>query len=200
VLDLHGHSIQKEKIAKLVGKAPLEKQFQALVPSLSDYEVDEYVNRYRQHYLTQHIKSTKLYPSVKETLQTLKSLNFKLGVVTGNHRKPVLEVLNHFQLTPFLDIIVTAYEVKKHKPAPDVIFEAARRLGVKASECIFVGDSPADIEAGKRAGCFTIVISRNKADRRQLEEDEPDIILDDLKWVSRIAGAYKTITSCIHQS
>jgi beta-phosphoglucomutase-like phosphatase (HAD superfamily) len=88
--------------------------------------------------------------------------------------------------------------VKKHKPAPDVVFEAARRLGVNASECIFVGDSFTDIEAGKKAGCFTIALSRNRMDRRQLEEAEPDVLLDDLEWVSRIAGAYKTIASCIH--
>ena len=191
-LDLQGYAIQKEEIAKLVGKAPLEEQFQALVPSLSDDEIDEYVNCYRQHYLTHHIENTKLYPHVKETLQNLRSLDFKLGVVTGKYKKPVLEVLNHFQLTPLLNVIVTAYEVKKHKPAPDVIFEAARRLGVNGSECIFVGDSLADVEAGKRAGCFTIALSRNRVGRRQLEEAEPDILLDDLKWVSRIVRAYKT--------
>jgi len=192
VLDSKGHSIQRKEIAKLVGKAPLEEQFQAHVPSLSDDEVSEYVDCYRQHYLAHHIESTRLYPHVKETLQNLRSLDFKLGVVTGKYRKPTLEALNHFQLTPLLNVIVTAYDVKKHKPAPDVIFEAARRLRVNASECIFVGDSPADVEAGRRAGCFTIALSRNERDRRQLEEAEPDILLDDLKWVSRIA-------SCIHE-
>ncbi|UCE15397.1 MAG: magnesium-dependent phosphatase-1 [Candidatus Bathyarchaeota archaeon] len=198
VLDLQGYSIQKEEIAKLVGKVPLEEQFQALVPSLSDDEVNEYVNCYRQHYLIHHIENTKLYPHVKETLQNLRSLDFKLGVVTGKYKKPVLEILNHFQLTPLLNVIVTSYDVKKHKPAPDVVFEAARRLEVNSSECIFVGDSLADVEAGKRAGCFTIALSRNEVGRRQLKEAEPDILLDDLKWVSRIARAYKILAGGIH--
>jgi magnesium-dependent phosphatase-1 len=109
VLDLNGYSVQKEEIAKLVGKVPLEEQFQALVPSLSDDEVREYVDCYRQHYLTHHSENTKLYPHAKETLQNLKSLDFKLGVVTGKYKKPALEVLNHFQLTPLLNVIVTAY-------------------------------------------------------------------------------------------
>ena len=191
VLDLKGYSIQKEEIAKLVGKVPLEEQFQALVPSLSDDEVSEYVDCYRRHYLIHHIENTKLYPHVKETLQNLRSLGFKLGVVTGKYKKPVLEVLDYFQLTPLLNVIVTAYEVKKHKPAPDVIFEAARRLGVDVSECIFVGDSLADVEAGKRAGCFTIALSRDRVSRQQLEEAEPDIIVDDLKWVSMIVMGYR---------
>ncbi len=199
VLDLKGYSIQKEEIAKLVGKVSLEEQFQALVPSLSDNEISEYVDCYRQHYLTHHIENTKLYPHAEETLQNLRSLDFKLGVVTGKYKKPALEVLNHFQLTPLLNVIVSSYDVKKHKPAPDVIFEATRRLGVNASECVFVGDSLADVEAGKRAGCFTIALSRNRVSRRQLEEVEPDILLDDLKWVSRIASAYKIIASGIHQ-
>jgi magnesium-dependent phosphatase-1 len=198
VLDLQGYPIQKEQIAKLVGKVPLEEQIQALVPSLSDDEVDEYVDCYRQHYSTHHVENTKLYPHARETLQNLRSLDFKLGVVTGKYKKLALEVLNHFQLTPLLDVIVTAYEVEKHKPAPDVIFEAARRLEANASECIFVGDSLADVEAGKRAGCFTIALSRNRAGRRQLREAEPDILADNLRWVDRIARAYKTNASCIH--
>lgn len=198
VLDLKGYSIQKEEIAKLVGKVSLEEQFQALVPSLSDNEINEYVDCYRQHSLAHHIENTKLYPHAEETLQNLRSLNFKLGVVTGKYKKLALEALNHFQLTPLFNTIVTAYEMKKHKPAPDVVFEAARRLEVNASECIFVGDSLADVEAGKRAGCFTIAISRNTVGRRQLEEAEPDIVLDDLKWISKIARAYKTIASRIH--
>lgn len=82
VLDLKGYSIQKEEIAKLVGKVPLEEQIQALVPSLSDTEISEYVDCYRQHYLTHHIENTKLYPHAEETLQNLRSLDFKLGVVT----------------------------------------------------------------------------------------------------------------------
>jgi len=198
VLNLQRYSIQKEEIAKLVGKVPLEEQFRTLVPSLSDDKVNEYVDCYRHHYLIHHIENTKLYPHVKETLQNLRSLDIKLGVVTGKYKKPVLEILNHFQLAPLLNVIVTAYDVKKHKPAPDVVFEAARRLGVNASECIFVGDSLADVEAGKRAGCFTIALSRNRVGRWQLEEAEPDILLDDLKWVSRIARAYKIIASSIH--
>lgn len=199
VLDLHGYSFQNEEIAKLVGKAPLEEQIRALIPSLSDEEIDEYVNLYRQHYLTLHIENTKLYPHVKETLQNLRSLGFKLGIVTGKYENPALEVLDHFQLTSLLNVIVSTYDVKNHKPAPDGIFEAARRLGVKTTECIFVGDSLADVKAGKRAGCFTIALLRKRVSRRHLEEAESDMILNELKGVNRIASSYK-ITTTSHNS
>lgn len=199
VLDLHGYSFQNEEIAKLVGKAPLEEQIRALIPSLSDEEIDEYVNLYRQHYLTIHIENTKLYPHVKEILQNLRSLGFKLGIVTGKYEKPALEVLDHFQLTSLFNVIVSTYDVKNHKPAPDGIFEAARRLGVKATKCIFIGDSLADIKAGKRAGCFTIALLRNRESRRQLEEAESDMILNELKGVNRIASSYR-ITTTSHNS
>lgn len=56
------------------------------------------------------------------------------------------------------DTSVTGYEVKRHKPAPDIILEAAKRLGVNVSNCAVVGDSPADIESGRRVGALTIAV------------------------------------------
>jgi len=188
-LDSKGHSYRKEDVVKLVGKAPLEDQFRALVPSLSDEQIQICVDSYRRFYLAHHLEDTGIYPEVVETLRHMKQEGFKLGVVTGKYREPVLEVLKHFHLDSLFEVVVTAYEVKSHKPSPNVVLEAARKLGVAASECVVVGDSPSDIESGRSAGASTIAVSREPSSRRELERTKPDLLIENICELAKAIDA-----------
>jgi pyrophosphatase PpaX len=84
------------------------------------------------------------------------------------------------------DIIVTGYEVERHKPAPCIVLEAAKRLGVNAKECVVVGDSPDDVEAGKRAGSFSIAVLFTTYSREQLESAKPTFIIERLEEILSI--------------
>jgi phosphoglycolate phosphatase-like HAD superfamily hydrolase len=53
-------------------------------------------------------------------------------------------------------------------------------LGVSPKECVIVGDSPLDVEAGKRAGSLTVAVLSNLYSRRQLENAKPTVIVEDL--------------------
>jgi len=64
------------------------------------------------------------------------------------------------------------------KPAPDVIFRSLEGLGVRPEGCLFVGDSPADMEAGRRAGVKTCAVLWGYGDREEMARWEPDY------WVS----------------
>jgi beta-phosphoglucomutase-like phosphatase (HAD superfamily) len=55
-------------------------------------------------------------------------------------------------------VIVTADQVARAKPSPDIYFEAARRLGVPPSQCLALEDSEAGIIAASRAGMTTMLI------------------------------------------
>lgn len=55
------------------------------------------------------------------------------------------------------------------KPEPGLILTAAARLGVDPRACWMVGDRPADVGAGRRAGCRTILLGESAA-----AEPEPD--------------------------
>jgi len=182
VLDSKGHSYDEQKILWMIGM-PLEEMFRTLVPNLSDYKVNRYTNEYRKHYTNIHLKHTKIQTETVRLLRKLKDHDFKLGIVTTKYRKPVLELLRHFNLIDMFDTIVTGYEVKRHKPAPDIILEAAKRLCIKASNCAVVGDSPIDIEAGKRAGALTIAVLTGPHTRQQMLKAKPHFLLESLKSI-----------------
>ena len=182
VLDPRGHFYDGENIAKIIGM-PLEEMFRVLVQGLSKEEVWRYVREYRRHYSTYHLESTTVHLGVASLLRKLKEQDLKLGLVTTKYRKFTLEVLAHFNLIGLFDTVVTGYDVKRHKPAPDIVLEAARRLGVDSSNCAVVGDSPMDIEAGRRAGALTIAVLTGPYSRLQMQNAKPNFILENLEFI-----------------
>jgi phosphoglycolate phosphatase-like HAD superfamily hydrolase len=62
-----------------------------------------------------------------------------------------------------------------------VILAALEALGAMAEDCLFVGDSPSDMEAGKRAGVKTCAVRYGYGRPEELARFEPDYWVDDLR-------------------
>ncbi|MDN3581698.1 phosphonatase-like hydrolase [Mucilaginibacter flavus] len=80
------------------------------------------------------------------------------------------------------DGLVTATDVDKNRPNPDMIWLAMEQFGITdASEVVKVGDSIIDIEEGQNAGCgISVGITTGAHTRAQLESANPEAIIDDL--------------------
>jgi beta-phosphoglucomutase-like phosphatase (HAD superfamily) len=65
-------------------------------------------------------------------------------------------MLGALALADTVDAVVSAEDVARGKPEPDVFLAAAARLGVPSSRCIVVEDAAAGIEAARRAGMRTV--------------------------------------------
>ena len=68
----------------------------------------------------------------------------------------------------------------KPKPDPASLIKCTEELGLSRCECVFVGDSRADVIAGKRAGVQVIALPTGVASKEQLAEEKPDSLLDSL--------------------
>ena len=75
-----------------------------------------------------------------------------MAVASSNDRALIEAVLESHGIRGFFSNIVTACEVNRGKPAPDVYLKAAQKLGVKPEECLVFEDIVAGIMAGKNAG------------------------------------------------
>jgi len=126
---------------------------------------------------------TELYPGVIDILRELGKY-YSLGVVTSTFRNTVLELLEDFGISEFFDVVVGGDETTP-KPAPDSILKACERLGIKPEEAAYVGDTDADIGAGKSAGCTTVIVTTSKI-REELEKVEGIIIIDSLHELKEV--------------
>jgi len=87
------------------------------------------------------------------------SKDFRLGLASGSDRAVVEEVLKIEMLRGFFSAVVSASEVSRGKPAPDIFLRAAQLLGVKPGECWVIEDSKPGVAAGLAAGMRVIAIT-----------------------------------------
>jgi pyrophosphatase PpaX len=146
--------IPDEELAAATGGATIHEQMRAFDRD----RVDELVRAYRDHNEPLH-DELAAFAGVEDLLARLSREGRRLGVVTSKRRKTVDLAFRVLPIEGFFDAIVTADEVKRHKPDPEPVLVALERLGSAPDEAAFVGDSPFDVGAGKAAGVFTIGVS-----------------------------------------
>jgi beta-phosphoglucomutase len=110
-------------------------------------------SRYRDFVRTNGIEPL---PGVMDWMRRLRAGGWKQAVATSAPRlneEVVIEVLG---LGEWFDARVSADEVPRGKPAPDVFLAAARHLGLPPHRCIVIEDAAAGIAAGRAAGMKTV--------------------------------------------
>jgi len=142
-----------------------------------DTEIDPMIAHYRRIYPERRHGMTVPFPGVPETLARLEGLKSTATIKSTANTKIVLEqfgLLQHFNHVQGTDGFPA-------KPEPDVIFHSLEALGVEPQDCLFVGDSAADMEAGKRAGVRTCGARYGYGDVEEMAKWEPDYWIDDLR-------------------
>jgi phosphonatase-like hydrolase len=87
-----------------------------------------------------------------------------------------------------IDQVISGDEVEEGRPAPFMINELMKRLGVEnASEVVKVGDTEVDISEGRNARCGIVAsVTTGACNRKQLEACGPDYVIDDLREIQVI--------------
>ncbi len=84
------------------------------------------------------------------------SSRFELGIVTNKPDAFTRPLLAALDLARRFACVVSGDRLPQRKPDPAPLKLAATELGLPVSRCIYVGDAPRDIEAGRAAGMVTI--------------------------------------------
>jgi len=85
--------------------------------------------------------------------------------------------LRSLKLEDAFDAVVSASEVERAKPAPDLYLTAAKRLGVRPAACLAVEDTGAGIASAKAAGMFAVQVRASSTALPPLEQ--ADLVIDD---------------------
>jgi HAD superfamily hydrolase (TIGR01509 family) len=155
----------------------LNELFRDLFPDAGSEWIDELVRQYRQAYPARGHKRTRLYPGVVETLRALPGLK---STATTKGTPTTRTVLEMFGILPYFDH-VQGTDGFPSKPEPDVIFKSLEVLGVAPEQCLLVGDSAPDMEAGRKAGVRICAVRYGYGKERDLARWEPDYWISDLR-------------------
>jgi pyrophosphatase PpaX len=169
-----GRDYSDEELLQAVGGPGLEAQMEALAPE----HVERLVTVYRAHNEPLH-DELEACVGMEHALVRLREEGRRLGVVTAKRRSTVELAFEHVPLGHLFETIVGGDETERHKPDPEPLQLAARRLGAEPAETAYVGDSPFDVRAAKAAGMFAVAVTWGRIhDRSRLEAERPDAIVD----------------------
>jgi len=119
------------------------------------FHAAEKEDRYRRLYLP-HMRPM---PGLVEFLQQARAAGMRLGVATAANWENVEFVLRGIGLRDAFDTIVTADDITRGKPDPEIFLIAAQRLGVSPARCLVFEDSLMGIEAARRAGMDSVALT-----------------------------------------
>jgi HAD superfamily hydrolase (TIGR01509 family) len=156
--------------------------FGDIFPDYTSQQIDELIRQYRVIYLGRGHKMTRVYPGVPETLAALAG---RKSTATTKGTPTTRAVLEQFGLIQYFDH-VQGTDGFPYKPAPDVILTALAALGASPGDCLMVGDSAADMEAGKRAGVKTCAVRYGYGKPEELARFAPDFWIDDLRALAPV--------------
>lgn len=109
-----------------------------------------------QNYEARMLDSTFVFDGVAELIAQLCDAGLAWGVVTNKARRFTEPLTASLALFGSAGAIVSGDSTPHAKPHPEPLFEAARRLGLPAGDCIYVGDDERDMLAGRAAGMRTV--------------------------------------------
>lgn len=141
--------------------------------------VEAMVKTYVSHNLDHHDAMVRPYPGVPEVIRELSRRGARLGVVTSKLHDNARRGLRVAGIEDAFEVVIGGDEVSRGKPDPEPVRLALERLGSSAADALFVGDSPHDIESGRRAGVKTAAATWGPYSRAALEAAKPDL------WVEK---------------
>ena len=163
------NNVSEDFLRTYIGRQLLDL-FQDLLPEMTREQIDQMIADYRRIYLARHHSLTRPYPGVHEALAALPG---RKSTATTKGTPTTRSVLEQFGLLAYFDH-VQGTDGFPAKPEPDVILASLKVFDARPDDCLFVGDSPADMEAGRRAGVKTCAVLWGYGKREDMARWEPD--------------------------
>ena len=135
---------------------------------------------YRAHHPTVLRSGTALLPGAADALRMLHERRLRLGVCSN---KPVAfthQLLDILDMAKYFDVVLGPESVRHPKPAPDMLQEAQRQLGIPSSQILYIGDMTVDIQTARAAGLTVWVVATGSDTHDVLVQAKPDRLLSSL--------------------
>jgi len=158
VLAKRGHQFSREVKIKIMGR-PGWEAMQIIIDwyGLAD-TVEQLYAEIDHGFSFLLLSRLQMMPGLMELLAAIEEGEIPKAVATGSSRKFAVTALSHFDLLPRFGSLLTAEDVTKGKPDPEIYFKTARALGVAAEQMVVFEDSLMGSRAAASAGATTVAV------------------------------------------
>jgi HAD superfamily hydrolase (TIGR01549 family) len=165
-----GHDVTFEQARSQIGKGG-----DNLLPVfLSEAELRDHgesLEEWRgKHFKANYLSMVRPFAAVPDLFHKLRDAGVKLAVGSSAKKDELELYLKLAGVANMTDVKVSAEDVNRSKPAPDVFEAALEKLQVDADDAIVIGDSPYDAEAAQKSGLRTVGLLCGGFNERSLRE------------------------------
>lgn len=139
---------------------------------------DEAFALYQEIFKEHCMYHVRPYDGIRELLAALKERGVKLAVLSNKPHAETVNVIEALFGKDYFDVIQGQQEGVAIKPSPEGVFLVLDRLGVKAEDILYLGDTATDMRTGKGAEAFTVGALWGFRKREELEENQADAIIE----------------------
>lgn len=173
--------VDESMISKMIGQ-PLEDIMFDYYPGNHDVMIEKYRS------IQEPLIKSKLVEmeGASALLSKLKEDGYRMGVVSNRSQASLEYALEVLKMRDYFEVIVGSDRVKETKPHPEGINKALAAMGVDKGAVIYVGDTSIDVEAGKRAGSFTISCIFDTIRENEIVSSKPNRIVRSLYEINEV--------------
>lgn len=158
-----------------------------VLPKAVDKEQKQKVlEAFLEHYSQHYIDLTVPYDGIEGLLRILKLKGYLVCVVSNKPHYYSKELITKIFGEKFFNMVLGAGEELPKKPAPDGVLYCMKKLGLSASECVYIGDSNVDILTAKNAGLPSIGVAWGFRGEEELRTAGADYIVQEPKEIVQV--------------
>lgn len=176
-----------DKLEPFIGP-PLQDSFKKYY-GFDDKKAQEAIAKYRERFREKGMFENEIYAGIPEMLKRLKIRGIHLGVASSKPTVYVEEILEHFQIKDYFEVIVGSELDGTRTDKAEVILEALRRFSskgiVQKHRVLMVGDRNNDVDGAKRVGIESVGVTFGYGGMQELMEAHADYIVRSVEELKR---------------
>jgi phosphoglycolate phosphatase len=141
--------------------------------------IDAVLPRFLELYVATGMVNTHAFEGMDAVLQELETRGVRWGVVSNKAGALVALVMTRVGYDGRAAAVVGGDTLAKRKPDPDPVLHACALAGVEPERCVYVGDDPRDVSAGRAAGLYTVAAGWGYLDGADPQAWGPDAVSAD---------------------
>ena len=170
-------TLSRATIRKYVGKG-VERLMAQSIDGTGYTDLPRAVELFRRHYSENLMNHTRFYPSGHEILDHFRDK--KQAICSNKPEDFVRRILESLKSLDYFDAILGGDSVESKKPDPEGLLHLLDRFQCSPEMAVLVGDSPVDIETGKRAGVYTCIVNYGFGNPKEIASANPYCCIDHL--------------------
>lgn len=158
-----------DEVRSFVGNGLRMLIVRAVPAGTEDAVIDAVLQTMKLHYAENYHNKTRPYDGIEALLMRLKAEGYPMAIVS-NKADLVVALLRKLYFDTLIPVAVGETEGVLRKPAPDMVIEGLRRLGLPGAKAVYVGDSEVDLQTARNVGIPCLSVTWGFRSIQQLKE------------------------------